>query len=160
MPPIPFWSPRKWPAMLRNLPGWVADHLDLGPRYTWDRFWHVTRQLSKQQLVRLGVRGPLAVGEVVRGADQMPDHRQAVVAAHLRASRSYQPPPSDLAVTLFNCRRQSMLRDPDPRRGWHRLAQRGLTLRVVAGSHHNLLAPAHVASLAAALRQALEAAQP
>ncbi len=158
MPAIPFWSPRKWPAMLRNLPGWVADHLDLGPRYTWDRFWHVTRQLSKQQLVRLGVRGPLAVGEVVRGADHMPDHSQAVVAAHLRASRSYQPPPSDLAVTLFNCRRQSMLRDPDPRRGWHRLAQRGLTIQVVAGSHHTLLEPAHVASLAQALRASLPAA--
>ena len=160
MPPIPFWSPRKWPAMLRNLPGWVADHVALGPRYTWNRFWHVTRQLSQQQLVRLGVRGPLAVGEVVRGAEQMPDHRQAVVAAHLRASRSYQPPPSDLAVTLFNCRRQSMLRDPDPRRGWHRLALGGLSVRVVSGSHHNLLEPAHVGSLAGALAAALGAAQP
>jgi thioesterase domain-containing protein/acyl carrier protein len=159
MPPVPFWSPRKWPAMLVNLPGWVIDHAALGPRYTWDRFWHVSRQLSKQQLVRLGVRGPLQVGEVVRGADQMPDHRQLVVVAHLRASRSYQPSPSDLAVTLFNCRRQSMLRDPDRRRGWHRLANGGLTIKVVAGSHHNLLAPEHVASLAGALRASLHAAQ-
>ncbi len=94
MPPIPFWSPRQWRAMLRNLPGWLADYAALGPRYTWDRFMHVTRQLSKQQLVRLGARGPLQVGEVVRGADQMPDHRQAVVAAHLRASRSYHPTPT------------------------------------------------------------------
>ncbi len=51
-----------------------------------------------------------------------------------------------------------MLRDPDPRRGWQRLALGGLTIKVVSGSHHNLLEAAHVASLAQALQASLQAA--
>jgi len=158
MPAIPFWSPRQWPAMLRNLPGWLVDHALLGPRYTWNRFWHVARQLTQQRLVRLGQRGPLHIQDMVHGVGHLPDHKQAVIAAQLRAAYIYCPPAADLAVTLFSCRRQSMLRDPDPRRGWHRLAQRGLTIKVVSGSHHNLLEAAHVASLAQALRASLHTA--
>ncbi|MCC7360163.1 MAG: hypothetical protein IT317_11830 [Anaerolineales bacterium] len=159
MPPYPFWHPYHWPAMLRNLPGWVADHVSLGPRYTWDRFRMVTLQLARQRLQRLGLARPPAAPDLVRGAERLPDHHQLIVLAHLRAVRVYKPPPSDLAVTLFAIRRQSMLRDPDHRRGWHRLALRGLTLRRIAGSHHNALEDQHVPSLAAALRLALDDAQ-
>ena len=159
MPPFPFWHPYHWPAMLRNLPGWVVDHALLGPRFTWDRFRMVTLQLIRQRLARVGRARPPAAPDLVRGAERLPDHHQVIVLAHLRAVRVYNPPPSDLAVTLFAIRRQSMLRDPDARRGWHRLAQRGLTIQRVSGSHHNLLENEHVPSLARALRAALTAAQ-
>jgi hypothetical protein len=158
MPPIPFWAPYHWPAMLRNLPGWLVDHALLGPRYTWNRFWHVARQLTQQRLARYGLRGQLKVNEQVRGIGHLPDYKQAVMAAQLRAAYIYCPPPADLAITLFNCRRQSMLRDPDRRRGYHRLALRGLTIQRISGSHHNLLEPAHVGSLAKALQASLNAA--
>jgi thioesterase domain-containing protein len=143
----------------RNLPGWVADHRALGRDYTWRRVRHVSTQWLKQLGIRLGLRGPLRSLDIVAGAENMPDHRQRVLQAHLTASRQYQPRPYPGVVTLLNIRRQSMLRDPDPRRGWQRLAQGGVEIKVVAGSHHNILEVPHVSSLAGALRASLEQAQ-
>jgi thioesterase domain-containing protein len=81
-----------------------------------------------------------------------------VVLAHLNAIAVYLPPAADIATTAISIRRQSMLRDPDRRRGWHRLAQRGLTIRVVGGSHHTVLAPPYNAEVARHLAETLAAA--
>jgi thioesterase domain-containing protein len=152
------WSPGRWPHYLRNFPGWVADHVSLGPRYTWNRLTHVLGQWSKQVGQRLGIRKTLRAADFVAGGDTLPDHRQAVVLAHLAAIRVYLPPAADVAMTLINIRRQSMLRDPDRRRGWHRLARRGLTLKIVSGSHHTVLTPPHLQAVARALADALDGA--
>ncbi len=156
----PSWTRQRLGYFLANLPGWLADYRRLGAAYAWRRAWHVFTQLARQLAVRLRVGPALRPRDIVDGAENLTPTQQQVLAAHLQASRQYAPAPYVGRVTLLNIRHQSLLLDPDPRRGWQRLAQGGVTIRRIDGSHHNILQPPYVASLAHALRASLDEAQP
>jgi thioesterase domain-containing protein len=146
----PRWTRERLGYFLDNLPGWAAEVRALGPDYLWRR--------SQQVAARLGT---LAVGK--RGAASLAPtaaRHQAVQAAHLAALRAYLPSgPYPGRVTVMNVRHQSLRLDPDPRRGWQRLALGGVTVQRLPGSHHTLLQPPQVQALAEALRHSLDAAR-
>jgi acyl-CoA synthetase (AMP-forming)/AMP-acid ligase II/thioesterase domain-containing protein len=157
--PRPRWTRERLAQFAANLPGWLEDYRALGLAHAWRRARHVGRQLARQAGRRLGIGQPLRLDEIVASAEALPPRRQAVMAAHLAASRAYRPGPYPGRVTLFNVRHQSLLLDPDPRRGWQRLAGE-VAIQRVDGSHHTILQPPHVASLARALRASLEGHPP
>jgi thioesterase domain-containing protein len=103
-------------------------------------------------------KAPVRVEDVVAHAAEVPAHHRRLMELHLRATRDYLPAAYEGAVTLFNVASQSLLRGPDPLRGWGRLARGGVEVRRVAGSHHTLLKQPHVPTLARALRAGLDAA--
>jgi amino acid adenylation domain-containing protein len=154
----PWWTPRRLRLYLANLPGWIEDHRLLGSAYLWGRTRQVAWQWARQLGRQLGLRPALRAVDIVPGAAAMPEHHRLVLDALLRASGRYHPGPYDGRVTLLNIRRQSMLRDPDPRRGWDLLAAE-VDIRRVAGSHHTVLEQPHVRTLAAVLRSVLAEAQ-
>lgn len=159
LPAPRWWTPGRLKLYAQNLPGWINDHLELGPAYAWGRFRQVSVQLSKQLLKRLRLHPPLRAVDTIPTARQMPTHHLRVLEALLRAAARYRAEPFEGRVTLFNTQRQSMLRDPDPLRGWQRLARGGVAIRRIRGSHHSILDPGNVESLATALRDELERLQ-
>ena len=159
LPRQPWWTPRRLALYFANLPGWLVDHWELGPGYLWGRVRQVSTQLFKRGLKRLGLHPPLRAVDIVPGAAHMPEHHRRVLEALLRAAGRYRPEPYDGRVTLFSTRRQSMLRDPDALRGWQRLARGGVEISRISGSHHTILEPKHVGSLATALREKLNKVQ-
>jgi thioesterase domain-containing protein len=96
------------------------------------------------------------VEDVVPVEGPVPDHLRRIMQLHVQASAAYLPGTYAGRVILFNNRSQSLTRTPDPLRGWGRLVRGPLEVRQIAGSHHNILQPPHVATLARELRQSLE----
>ena len=79
------------------------------------------------------------------------DLSRAVMATHLRAAVSYDPPVYPGRLTLFRVRTLSLLRAHDPEMGWGRLAAGGVEVRMIRGAHHTLLESPHVEDLAGQL---------
>ena len=105
---------------------------------------------------RVGMSWPLRLEDMVPVQGTEPDDLRRIMALHIRASAAYLPGPYDGRVVMFNVRSRSLTRTPDPQRGWGRLVRGGLEVRQIAGSHHNILQPPHVQTLALALRETLD----
>jgi thioesterase domain-containing protein len=150
------WHPRRVLATLRNLPNWLQDYFSLGGREMWRRAVHTWAVLGRQMALRLGLRREsLRPREIMRDADQLPDHVQRLLRVQFRAMASFDPQPYPGDLALFNIRSQSMLRNPDPRRGWDRIVRGQVQVNRIAGSHHNVLQLPHVPTLARALSACL-----
>ncbi|MEP7358144.1 MAG: hypothetical protein ABI847_12945, partial [Anaerolineales bacterium] len=153
------WSPRMLLAFLRNLPYWLQDYLQLGAGQMWQRARRSALRLWRLGARRLGVSVPVRVEDVVPLEGQVPAHLRRIMELHIRASAAYLPGPYNGRAVMFNIRSQSLTRTPDPQRGWGRLVRGGLEVRQIAGSHHNILQPPHVQSLAQALKESLDSAE-
>jgi amino acid adenylation domain-containing protein len=152
------WSPRLILAFLRNLPYWFQDYLQLGAGQMWQRARLSVLRLWRLTARRLGISVPVRLEDVVPVQGSEPDSLRRIMALHIRASAAYLPGPYNGRVVMFNIRSRSLTRPPDSQRGWRRLVRGGLEVRQIEGSHHNILQPPHVQSLARALKETLDRA--
>jgi thioesterase domain-containing protein len=76
---------------------------------------------------------------------------------HLNAGAAYHPKPYSGRVILLRTRGQAFLCSLDPRFGWGELAQDGVEIRMLAGSHENIFVEPDVRVLAAQVAACLRA---
>jgi len=77
---------------------------------------------------------------------------------HWQALQAYKPQPFSGHITLFRARKQPLL-CLDPTLGWAALAQQGVAVNVIPGTHEKMLAEPNVQILAAELKLCLVEAQ-
>ncbi len=144
---------------IRNMPYWLADYLSLGRKQMWQRIQRKSRNVVKRTLSRLGFSANWQVTDVIDDASYIPPYHYQLMQMHIRAMNSYSPERYQGGVTLFRVRSQSLSRTPDPKMGWQKLANSGVTVHHIDGSHHNILEQPHVQSLAIELKKSLDKAQ-
>ena len=76
---------------------------------------------------------------------------------HLQAMRRYRPGPYEGRVVLFRVRAMSLFGAADPQMGWGKLARSGVSVKMIAGGHNNILEQPYVQSLAEKLSEELAA---
>jgi amino acid adenylation domain-containing protein len=79
-----------------------------------------------------------------------------VFAHNLRALASYVPGPYSQRISVFRARQRTQPDDDSPTLGWSQLGPAGV--QAIPGDHSTLIAPPHVAVLAAQLRDQIDAA--
>ncbi|MBN1147165.1 MAG: amino acid adenylation domain-containing protein, partial [Anaerolineales bacterium] len=151
---------RRVANLARNFPLWLRDFLRLNAREikvaVRRRFRIIgkglTRQLGRQD------RGQLTpldlVGEQI---SHYPEHQRRLMEIHLQALMNYVPQDYAGRVTLFRVRGASMFKYRDPDYGWGQTARGGVSNRIVAGTHDNLVDEPYVQSLAQEIKNCLEA---
>lgn len=129
-----------------------------------------SRRARKRRQQRLGLSRdqlPAAVGvnldeeldNLADGDAWRPEFQQRLRAMHKSQSRDYSPRPFSGRVTLIRARSARFKRlvatSFDPYRGWKNLAQGGVELRFVNGTHHSILVEPNAEQLARELTNAL-----
>jgi thioesterase domain-containing protein len=143
---------------VKNLPFWLSDFADGGLRGGRQRLGRELRQREyyrRMQVVpEANMVSAMDLRDVLEDVAPVPQHAQELIRVHLAAMVRYVPKAYAGRVTVFRTRRQPLLCSHDPFLGWKVYAQ-DVEVRVVDGSHHNLLELPYVASLARELREAL-----
>lgn len=144
-------------GFLLNLPHWGRDFANVGWRQNWER---LERELKHRAYSRkLGTQAGNAIPQVdlrdvLQDVAPIPQPHQNLIQTHVAAMIRYQPKPYAGRITVFRTRRQPLFCSHDPFLGWRAFAS-DVEVRMVAGSHHNLLEEPHVQSLARELEQCL-----
>jgi amino acid adenylation domain-containing protein len=155
------WRPEVIGALAGNLHSWVADLVQQGPTELWARLARKAKSVQKAVQRRLGGSEP---GEAPPALDNLIDMEHypkdyiRYAEAHWQALLAYQPQPYAGRVVLFRARKQPLL-SLDPSLGWDRLAQEGVAVNVIPGTHENMLEEPNVHILAAELEACLIEAQ-
>jgi thioesterase domain-containing protein len=160
----PLWSPAFWAAFLKNLPYWLDDFWQLGPKRMIARLKRkVTLLIEDRQRAahHAGDTPSLADLEAVLDIDLsgIPEKHYRILIAHYKAMLNYTPQPYQGQVTLFKTQRRSLFGPFDPFMGWNSLAAGGVEIREVVGFHGNLLLEPDVQNLAKELSASLDKAQ-
>lgn len=148
--------PREWLNFARNLPYWFGDYIEQGGTESWSIVRRRARLTGKRVLRRFGRNNPVSSTDIL--GNQMltiPTHARRMFETQIQAQIRYKPQPYPGTLTLYRVRRLSLLRAGDPLMGWSILAQGGVTVRMIAGSHRNILEEPHVKSLASQLNNAI-----
>jgi len=157
-----WWRPGFAYRFARNFYYWLEDFARLRSE---ERRRFVTRK-TRAFLRRL--RHRLTVGRDAESVDledvidpqQFPQHELRLWQIHLQALIRHQDKPYPGHVTLFRTRGQPLICSFEEDFCWSKLAQGGLTLRRIQGSHENIFMEPNVRFLAHELEQCLgEAAQ-
>lgn len=146
---------------LENLPYWAADFLELDWMHRWRRLEREVKQRAYHRSMRSAVaRGAsqLDLRDVLDDVAPLPLQHLQLIRVHIGAMMRYEPQPYAGRITVFRTRRQPLLCSHDPYLGWRELTPT-VDVRLVSGSHHNLLEAPFVESLARELQEALELAQ-
>lgn len=146
-------------GFLKNLPYWAGDFLSLDWKLKWRRLERELKQrayyrqlrttIAKSEIPRVDLR------DVLDDVAPIPLQHQALIQVHIGAMIQYQPQSYSGRVTVFRTRRQPLFCSHDPYLGWKEFAS-DVDVRLVSGSHHNLLEEPYVQSLAQELRACLD----
>jgi thioesterase domain-containing protein len=153
--------PRTMLGVVKNLPFWLGDFADGGWQRSRKRFEQQRRQRDySRKMQNTGTAGDLPrldLRDVLQDVTPVPPQHQHLIQVHVEAIVRYKPKPYTGKITVFRTRRQPLLCSHDPYLGW-RVYAPDVEVRMVAGSHHNLLDEPHVESLARELADALNQA--
>jgi thioesterase domain-containing protein len=155
----------KWiyiPRFFIHLPIWFfGDYLRSGWRKIWTRPMRLLRLAAKRlwDLVKPGKKDASSVDvEAVFYAPDVPEHYRRLYEAHYRALRAYKARPYSGKVTLLRSRITGLFGSLEKDLGWKDVADGGVEVNYVCGSHATMLDEPHVEALANTLsRVALEA---
>ncbi len=150
--PLP--SLRVMKAFINNLSHWLDDFKQISMR---ERLGRVRRKLWGYKPVQQG--GAIDLKNYVDDVSLIPQEVHELMRTHLMAWEGYHPQAYPGRVTVLFTQRQPLLCSYDPHMAWDSLAQGGVDMMPVTGSHRNMLEEPHLQSLAAALKQALARAQ-
>jgi FkbH-like protein len=158
---IKWWSPTFLPRFLKNTAYWVQDFMRLDP---YEKSQLVKRKLavlkrSLAQRVSPSGRSVIDVEEFI-DISQFPEDELKLWQTHLRAGSDFVPKPYEGRVTLLRTRRQPFLCSFDPLYGWRPLAQGGVEVHLIPGSHEAIFVEPDVTALAAQVNACLQAVQP
>jgi len=159
---IPWWRPGFVFNFLVNTLYWLNDFRDLKPAERRDfirrKFRAVIRRIAWRFTRNKPAPAPIDLEEVI-DASQFSALELKLWKVHLRALRDYVPPPYHGRVTLFRTRGQPFLCSFDPQFGWGDLADDGVEVVVIPGSHEKIFVEPHVRTLAAKFKTRLNEAQ-
>jgi thioesterase domain-containing protein len=158
---VQWWRPEFPGRFGRNLYYWLHDFRLVQPQ---DRRRFLRRKLRTlgRKLARWAVgarRGSTVDLEEVIDPDQFPKQELKLWEIHLRALAAHIQQPSSAHVTLFRTRGHPILSSFAPDLCWGSLAQGGITVKMIAGSHENIFMEPNVKSLALSLTAALSQTQ-
>jgi len=156
---VTWWHPRFLPQFLLNSFFLAQDVLRLKTserRELVKRKWTVLKR-SLVQRSSLSGRNIIDVEEFI-DTSNFPEDELKLWQVHLRAGNEYVPQPYSGRVTLLRTRRQPILCSFDPLYGWGTLAQQGVDVRVIPGSHENIFIEPDVSSLASCVQDCLRVA--
>jgi amino acid adenylation domain-containing protein/FkbH-like protein len=146
----------------RNLRHWMVDFLDFSPAER--------RSLVARKLKALGrkiwrrIRRPAGNVSVdledVIDPTQFPDKELKLWQAHLDLMVRHTSKPYPGNVTVFRTRAHPLVCTYAPDLGWSELAQEGVDVRVVPGSHARIFVEPNIRELAKELQSALAAGKP
>lgn len=156
------WTPQRIKRFLLNPPWRIWDNLLANSPQ------HMLRRLR----VKLGSIGRRMMGAVglVSPAQSQPsiadffdlgrigDRYRRLLETNFRACRSYEPTPYAGPIAVFRSRARGLFHPHDPYLGWRDLAQGGLRVIHLPGTHDNILVEPYVQSLAGELRACIEGA--
>ncbi|MEZ4646804.1 MAG: thioesterase domain-containing protein [Chloroflexota bacterium] len=154
------WNLRLIGHVLLNLPYRFQDFLYLRPDEMLARVRKKLRATSKWAWNKLhrGAQVGYQAGDLIDSADEFPEHVRRVIESNYRALHAYVPQPYLGEVTLLRAKGGRLLCSHDPEMGWGKLAQGGVKVSVVPGSHLRIFKEPHVRHLAFNLRAVLTAA--
>jgi thioesterase domain-containing protein len=160
----PLYSPRRLRTMWSLAPYWFRDYRSLGASEVWRRVRVRMGRARRHVLHRIGL--DVAEGEWdARDPDlsMAPEYQRRVMRAHRQARLRYRPRPYAGRVVLYRSRGQTISKilfgSMDPQLGWGALAEGGVEVKLVEGSHRNVHLEPHVSSLGSAIRSSLEQEQ-
>jgi thioesterase domain-containing protein len=147
---IPWWNPLYYLRFTQNTCSWLIDFMKLEPRV---RRQFITRKLAVFRRKISGGRGEekqtsVDLQEYI-DPTQFPEEEIKLWQAHLNAGAAYKPKPFRGRVTLLRTRTQPFFCSFDPEYGWGELAEDGVEVRRVPGSHEAIFIEPHVRALAA-----------
>jgi acyl transferase domain-containing protein/thioesterase domain-containing protein/acyl carrier protein len=164
------WPTEAWSADLKwagrwlmNFPRWLADDLrSTSAAANMNRLKRGGRLIARQVKAIAAPFGARAHGPVI--TDHMdvaglPDAIRRTYEANFEAFLKYSPKPYPGHLVVFCATAQPLAAPLEPDHGWSRFAQGGVTVVRVRGNHLNLIETPQVVELAAAMEQALSAAE-
>jgi thioesterase domain-containing protein len=164
------WPSEAWSADLKwagrwlmNFPRWLADDLrSTSAAANMNRLKRGGRLIARQLKALATPFGGRAHGPMI--ADHMdvaglPDAIRRTYEANFEAFVKYSPKPYPGHLVVFCATAQPLAAPLEPDHGWRRFAQGGVTVVRVRGNHLNLIETPQVVELAAAMEQALSAAE-
>ncbi len=143
--------------VLRNLPNWFKDFLQLDPAQILMRIRRKLRLARK-----LKSQSESAVPEILDAADlidfapELSDYRQRLITTHFEAARMYQPESYPGTVTLFRAISRPLLDTHDPETGWQKLAPGRVEVSDIPSSHEGMFKKPHVQYLAQRLKASID----
>ena len=150
--------------LLRNLPSRLRDILEL------DRKEFRSRVKRKIWGLHIGIRHYLLgdikeeqlqteAHDLIDNANIFPESMQRVILSNHRAWQLYHPERYAGHVTLLRARGGRLFCSHDPEMGWGKLADGGVTVYEIPGSHLQIFKEPYVQILAETLSQIIESAQ-
>ena len=136
-------------AFLKNVPRWTRNFAQLSPEQMQDRLQRKLRNLRKQTV---GAGAQETAVNIIDYADELPQHRQALIEANHHASRNYQPKPYAGPVLLFQAQTRPLFNTADPSEEWKHLALGNFDVQHVPGSHEGIFQSPNVDELAKYLK--------
>jgi thioesterase domain-containing protein len=144
---------------MRNLPYWFREYLHMGGKQMLARFVRVARITGKQMARRFGADIPVTLGDILDDISDIPQSNREFMEKQVRAQKNYFPQLYSGPITLFRVQAQSFWTLHDPALGWNQLTSGGVEIKMIAGSHHDILELPFVRSLAEQLKVSLEQAE-
>ena len=149
--------------LLRNLPYRLQDFLHMRPDELMARLRKKSRQYRKGLKMRFSQSARESIkfeaADMIDSADEFPEYVQQVIDLNYRALRKYYPQPYPGNVVLLRAMGGHLFSSHDPEMGWGKLAEGGVDVKVIPGSHLRIFKEPHVNELAAQLRLAIEEAE-
>lgn len=147
---------------LRRFPGWVRNEIALmsAPEFQ-GRMIRRLRGMLKQVIAQLlgGKKLPVDAADLMHYGGDLPLHRRELLIANDYAFENYQPQPYAGRVTLIASHNHKAVRAKHPEQtGWAPLAQGGVAIVIIPGSHETMFKPPYVGTLALRLRELMDAA--
>jgi thioesterase domain-containing protein len=92
-------------------------------------------------------------------ASPLPEHDTGIMDANIRAMDRYRPKPFPGGLTIFLTHDTSSAAEPLMHQvlGWRSLAKGRTDVKMIPGNHFSLLRAPHVATLAAKLKECIQA---
>jgi thioesterase domain-containing protein len=154
---IRWWAPRYGLRFARNLYYWLADFAQQTPR---ERREFIIRKLRVLSRVFTQGRGDRTVDlEAVIDVSHFPENELRLWRIHLQALIEHVQQPYSGEVLLLRTRGQPLLCSLENDFCWRSLAQGGVQVTVIPGSHENVFMEPNVRTLAKELGFALTEAQ-
>jgi thioesterase domain-containing protein len=153
-------GPRAWVEFSRNLFWWVIDDfMQAGRGEMALRFRSKATLLARRLAAVPGLRWlPHREPDTrdLLGMPSFPREWESFLKEHFASLRAYVPRPYPGRVALLRARTLPVSRLHEADMGWGRMAQGGVEITIVPGSHETILREPHVRLLADALRRTFD----
>lgn len=159
----PVYHPQRLEILRQGTPYWARGNKEFGGWRLKERILSLMGRGSDASPNTNGRNGGALNDNLADFNAARPASQFALREINKRAVEEYVPPPYGGRVTLFRARcvhiKDALLGDVDPERGWGSVAQGGVSIVYVDGTHIGMLMEPHVAGLAATLARVLREAQ-